>query len=81
MEAGFVMAREKTLFHLPDYRGPLGPAPWSAMVLTPELARSLQAAALKGCPACKGAGYTSRDEKAHPCHCLSRRQEPAVERP
>lgn len=79
MEAGSVMAKEKTLFDLPDYRGPLGPAPWSAMVLTPDLIRSLQAAALKNCPACRGAGYTSCGDKAHPCHCLSRK-EPAGER-
>lgn len=69
------MRRQKTLFPLPDYRGPLGAAPWSELVVTPDLQKSLKNAALPGCPCCTGMGFTSKEGKHHPCHCLNRRDQ------
>ena len=71
------MTRERDLFKLPDYKGPLGPAPWSAVVLTGDLERSLREAALRGCASCGGSGFSREKDKVHPCHCINRRQEAA----
>lgn len=62
---------------LPDYKGPLGSAPWSGFELTGEIRRSLRQAALKGCKSCFGAGFLGAGEKVQVCHCVNRREEMA----
>lgn len=61
---------------LPDYRGALSPAPWSALRLTDEAAATLRSAALRGCPQCLGAGYYKRNGAIHACHCVNRPPNP-----
>lgn len=57
---------------LPSYKGHLGAAPWSAVRLTSETVSSLRGAALRGCPACGGRGFSGGPEIGHPCHCVNR---------
>lgn len=64
------MTRERALFDLPDYKGPLRPAPWCYVTLTEELKKSLKATALKECPVCDGEGYLRHETNAYPCRCL-----------
>jgi len=66
------MAKERSLFPLPNYRGQLGAVPWSQVVITPELEQSLKGAALRQCPSCEGKGYRLQSGTAHPCTCLNR---------
>lgn len=65
--------------NLPDYRGPLTPAPWSGIrELTGEAKRSLREAALPGCPVCRKRGFLEdRDGTFQICHCVNRRKEAA----
>lgn len=61
---------------LPKYRGQLGPAPWSQLELTEDLAASLKGAALRGCPSCGGKGHRpAAAGRVSPCHCVNRRDE------
>lgn len=70
-----VMSRESAL---PEYKGPLGSAPWSGFELTEEIRRSLRRAALKGCKACFGDGFLGSGEKVQVCHCVNRREDGAT---
>lgn len=70
-----VISKERSLFQLPNYRGQLGAVPWSQVVITPELEQSLKGAALRSCPSCEGKGYRLQAGTAHPCECLSRKEE------
>lgn len=73
MDAPQAVSRNPDLFRLPRYRGPLGPAPWSGINLTPDLEQALRAAALRSCPVCGGCGYSKVGDKVHPCTCINRR--------
>jgi hypothetical protein len=42
---------------LPDFKGVLGPAPWSGFRLTAAIEANLRQAASPKCPQCAGAGY------------------------
>jgi hypothetical protein len=66
------MAKERSLFTLPNYLGQLRPVAWSEILITPALAQSLMDAALSSCPSCSGQGYRMLEGKAHPCLCLNR---------
>lgn len=60
---------------LPQYKGRLGPAPWSAVRLTAANLKALAEAAEEGCRGCKGTGYVGGPEFGEVCHCVHRPKE------
>lgn len=56
---------------LPDYSGPLKPAPWGQVRLTGRSKRILRMGAAKGCPTCLGRGFTGGAISGLPCVCLN----------
>lgn len=59
--------------HLPNYKGLLGPAPWSSFTMTPEIRSALAEAALDKCPTCSKKGWIGTEAKPQVCHCVNRR--------
>lgn len=60
---------------LPEFKGKLGPAPWSGIRLTSDLIGHLKLAAHSSCKGCGGSGHRGEGaigEMVQICHCLNR---------